>query len=183
MGNVIYELPVFRNSSGVTKTVLGGWQVTLLAQFQTGTPFTVGSTDDIAGIGIGNGNNSMPATIYNVVGDPHKSDPGFSATGVGSDPNTYFNPAAFERPAAGTFTSQRNRNLLYGPGFQNWTGSLFKTFAIGERQGVTFRGEVYNIPNHPNWNGPDTDPKSGTFGKVTNKNFERTFQLSLRYFF
>ena len=183
VGNVIYELPIFRHSTGITKTVLGGWETTLLAQFQTGTPFTVGTGDDVAGIGTGNGNNSMPATIFNVVGDPHVSNPGFSATGVGSDPNTYFNPAAFVRPAPGTFTNQRNRNLLYGPGFQNWTGSLFKTFAIGERQGVTFRGEVYNIPNHPNWNGPDTNPTSGTFGKITNKNFERTFQLSLRYSF
>ncbi len=183
VGNVIYELPIFRHGTGFTKAVLGGWQVTLLAQLQTGTPFTVGTGDDVAGIGTGNGNNSMPATIYNVVGDPHVSDPKFSATGVGSDPNTYFNPTAFQKPSPGTFTTQRNRNLLYGPGFQNWTGSLFKTFAIGERQGVTFRAEVYNIPNHPNWNGPDTNPNSSTFGKVTNKNFERTFQLSLRYFF
>ena len=40
------------------------------------------------------------------------------------DPNLYFNPAAFVRPAPGTFTTQRNRNLLYNPGFQNWTGSV-----------------------------------------------------------
>ena len=101
-----------------------------------------------------------------------------------SDPNLYFNTAAFTRPANGTFTTQRNRNLLYNPGFQNWTGSLFKTFAIGEHQGVTFRGEVYNIPNHPNWNNVDSvNPTASTFGKITNKNFERTFQLSLRYSF
>ena len=49
---------------------------------------------------------------------------------------------------------------------------------------MTFRGEVYNIPNHPNWNNVDSvNPTASTFGKVTNKNFERTFQLSLRYSF
>jgi hypothetical protein len=189
VGNVIYELPFFRNSSGLTKSLLGGWQTTLLVQLQTGTPFTVGTTDDVAGFGPGNGTgsssntgNSMPANIYNVSGDPHLSDPKFATSN--SDPNLYFNTAAFTRPAAGTFTTQRNRNLLYNPGFQNWTGSLFKTFAIGERQGVTFRGEVYNIPNHPNWNNVDSvNPTAATFGKITNKNFERTFQLSLRYSF
>jgi len=183
VGNVIYELPIFRKSTGIARSLLGGWQVTLLAQFQTGTPFTVGTGDDFAGFGPGNGNNDMPTSIYTIMGDPHTSDPKFSATGTGSDPNTYFNPGAFQKPAPGTFTTQRNRNLLFGPGFQNWTGSLFKTFQLGEKQGVTFRGEVYDIPNHGNWNGPDTNPNSSTFGKVTNKNFERTFQLSLRYQF
>ena len=181
VANVIWELPFFRSSNGVTRAVLGGWQITGLVQAQTGTPFTVGTGDDVAGIGPGNGNNSMPATIYNVTGDPHLDDPKFAT--FSGESAFYFNPAAFGPPAAGTFTTQRNRNLLYGPGFQNWTGSLFKTFRVAEGQGITFRGEVFNIPNHPNWNGPDTNPKSGTFGKVTNKNFERTFQLSLRYFF
>jgi hypothetical protein len=189
VGNLIYELPFFRNSSGLTRSLLGGWQTTLLLQMQTGTPFTVGTGDDVAGFGPGNGtgvgtnsDQSMPANIYNVSGDPHLSDPKFATSN--SDPSLYFNTAAFTRPANGTFTTQRNRNLLYNPGFQNWTGSLFKTFAIGEHQGVTFRGEVYNIPNHPNWNNVDSvNPTSSTFGKVTNKNFERTFQLSLRYSF
>jgi hypothetical protein len=181
VGNVIYELPIFRQSKGLTRALLGGWQVTLLVQAQTGTPFTIGTGDDIAGFGTGNGNNDMPSTIYNITGDPHSSDPKFAANP--SDASFYFNPQAFAKPAAGTFTTQRNRNLLYRPGFQNWTGSLFKTFAIGEHQGVTFRGEVYNIPNHGNWDTPDTNPNSSTFGKVTTKSFERTFQLSLRYAF
>jgi hypothetical protein len=181
VGNLIYELPFFQKSQGLKRTLLGGWQTTLLVQLQTGTPFTVGTGDDVLGIGPGNGNNDAPATIYNTVTDPHLSNPAFSASS--GDSNFYFNPKAFAEPAAGTFTTQSNRNLLYGPGFQNWTGSLFKTFAITERQAVTFRGEVYDIPNHANWNGPDANPRSGTFGQVTNKNFERTFQLSLRYAF
>jgi hypothetical protein len=181
VGSVIYELPFFLKSQGWKRSVLGGWQTTLVMQAQTGTPFTVGTGDDVAGIGPGNGNNSMPATIYNVVSDPHISSPAFAASN--SEANFYFDPKAFAAPAATSFTTQRNRNLLYNPGFQNWTGSLFKRFAITERQAVTFRGEVFNIPNHANWNGADTNPKSGTFGKVNNKNFERTFQLSLRYSF
>ena len=195
VGNLIYELPFLRGRTGVVGALLGGWQISLLAQLQTGSPFTVGTTDDVAGFGPGNGtgagnavnndvaNNSMPSTIYNVVGDPHISDPKFAPVGGTADPNLYFNPAAFERPAPGTFTTQRNRNLLYNPGFQNWTGALFKRFAITESQSIRFRAEIYNLPNHPNWTNPETNPTSSNFGKVTNKNFERTMQLSLRYEF
>jgi hypothetical protein len=89
----------------------------------------------------------------------------------------------FTRPAAGTFVNERVRNIIMRPGFQNWTGALFKTFAITETHRVAFRGEAYNIQNHPNWSDPDLNPTSATFGKVTAKNFERTFQLSLRYSF
>jgi hypothetical protein len=193
VGNVIYELPFWKNQKGVLASLLGGWQVSMITQIQTGSPFTVGTTDDIAGFGPGNGtgagtagnndvsNNSMPTSIYNISGDPHLSDPKFATSAA--DPNLYFNTAAFQRPAAGTFTTQRNRDLLYNPGFQNWTGALYKQFKIGERQMVKFRSEFYNFPNHPNWNNVDGNPTSGTFGKVTNKNFERTIQLSLRYEF
>jgi len=193
VANVIYELPFLRGSHGFAGTVLGGWQLGMIVQAQTGTPFTVGTADDIAGFGPGNGtsagtaanngvsDNSMPATIYNVSGDPHMGNTAFSAGAA--DSNFWFNTAAFSRPAAGTFTTQSNRNLLYNPGFQNWTGSLFKRFAITERQAVTFRAEMYNLPNHPNLSNVDSVPTSGTFGKVTQKNFERSIQLSLRYEF
>ena len=55
VGNVIYELPFFRNSSGLTKACWADGRSTLLVQLQTGTPFTVGTTDDVAGFGPGNG--------------------------------------------------------------------------------------------------------------------------------
>lgn len=194
VANLIYELPFFRSQRGLANAVLGGWQLTLISQMQTGTPFTVGTPDDVAGFGPGNGttvgngsgngtsNNSMPTNIYNVSGDPHISDPQFAASS--GDAAYYFNTAAFQRPANGTFTTQRNRNLLNNPGFQNWTAGLFKRFAITETQAITFRSEFYNFPNHPNWSNVDNvNPTSATFGKITSKNFERSIQLSLRYSF
>ena len=176
VGNMIYQLPFFRNQKGIVQQIGGGWQVSLVTQLQTGTPFTVAKGNDYAGVGAGSGSQ-----IWNVTGDPHNSDPKFSL--ANADQNFYFNPKAFSAPAAGTFTTQRNRNLLYNPGFQNWTGALFKSFTIHEGQALLFRGEVFNIPNHANWNGANTDPTNSQFGKVNNKNFERTIQLSLRYEF
>ena len=176
VGNVMYELPFLRDKHNLIGALAGGWQIGMVVQLQTGSPFTVGKGNDYAGVGSGSGSQ-----IFNITGDAHISAPKFSLDS--KDQNFYFAPAAFQAPAAGTFTTQSNRNTLYNPGFQNWTASLFKNFKIGERQMVTFRSEFYNVINHPNWNGADTDPTSGTFGKVNNKNFERTLQLSLRYSF
>jgi hypothetical protein len=181
--NAVYELPFLRQQTTPLGKLLGGWQISLVAQFQTGTPFWVGTTDDNAGVGPGSGNTNegIPATPWNIVGDAHVSDPKFSEGAA--DQNFYFNPRAFVKPAPGTFSNSRFRNRMYNPGFQNWTGALFKTFGITETHKLTFRSEFYNFPNHPNWSNADTNPQSGTFGKVTSKTFERTIQLSLRYSF
>jgi hypothetical protein len=154
-----------------------------VTQFQTGTPFWVGTTDDNAGVGPGSGNDGegVPQTPWNITGDTGVSSQVFSEGAA--DQNFWFNPKAFTKPAPGTFAGPGTRNQVYNPGFQNWTGALFKTFGITETQRVTFRSEFYNFPNHPNWNAADRNPTSGTFGKVTAKSFERTIQLSLRYTF
>ena len=180
--HAIYELPWMRAQNTLASKLLGGWQLSLVTQLQTGTPRSVTTSDDFAGVGPGSG-----AQFWNVNGDWTLSDPKFSEGAA--DDNYYFRvrnddgSAIFTRPTAGTFVNERVRNIIMRPGFQNWTGALFKTFAITETHRVTFRGEAYNIPNHPNWSDPDLNPNSATFGKVTAKNFERTFQLSLRYSF
>ena len=74
--------------------------------------------------------------------------------------------------------------LIYGPGLQNWNISLLEKFSITEQTGFEFRADAYNFVNHPNWNNPDYNPTSSTFGKVTSKSdSSRQLQLSLRFFF
>ena len=98
-----------------------------------------------------------------------------------ADGNFWFNPAAFARPAAGTF-GNAPRNLLYNPGEQQWDIALFKNFGLGGTRRVQLRGEFFNFPNHPNWgtlanvaqtgtvnSAPVADPTSGNFGRVTSK--------------
>ena len=50
--NFLYELPFFKNQSNLAGKVLGGWQVSGLAQFQTGLPCGVGTNNDYAGVGL-----------------------------------------------------------------------------------------------------------------------------------
>ena len=92
------------------------------------------------------------------------------------------------QPAKGTFTNQRSRNIFYQPGFQNWNVGLFKNFYTTESQYITFRFEVFNWLNHPNWGGAtggglDVNPNDANFGKITFKDSQRQLQLSLRYTF
>jgi hypothetical protein len=182
----IYELPIFRDKSKLTGKVLGGWQISGIEQFQTGTPASVGTGDDFAGVGtLGSMSGLGQAWLFTrkpeIVG-------GYAANG-NADPTLYFqtkNPDGspiFNRPAAGTFAPLGARNLVFGPGFQNWNLGLFKKFAITERTGFQFRAEGYNFINHPNWGGPNRNPTSQGFGKVTSKSSERNLQLSLRVYF
>jgi hypothetical protein len=182
--NAVYELPFFRNNN-LSGKLLGGWQLSAVVQAQTGAPAQwVGTNDDNAGVGPGSGNpgEGLPQTPWEVVGDVYEGANREFSNGSGSG-NYWFNPQAFKKPAPGTFATGRTRNMVYNPGFQNWSGALFKSFAITETHRIQFRGEMYNIPNHPNWDGADRNPESGTFGMVTTKSFERSFQLSLRYSF
>ncbi len=182
--NFVYELPVFKDKSALTGKLLGGWQLSGMIQFQTGTPLTIGRTGDYAGIGV---TNFQP---WEVLGDPKlpSSEQAFSQGKT--DDNFFFrttdasgNPL-FVAPDPGTFSKTQNRNsLLHRQGWQNWNMGLFKDFAITERQSLQVRAEFFNLPNHPNWGNPNTNPTSATFGKITSKSNNRNIQLSLRYSF
>ena len=67
------------------------------------------------------------------------ADPSYwIAVPLSSDGKT---PTQFSAPATGTFVTQNiARNLVYGPGFNNWNLGLFKKFAITERFGVPVPG-------------------------------------------
>jgi hypothetical protein len=188
--NGIYELPIFRNSSSkVTKALLGGWQVTGIVQFQTGQPFKIQTADDFAGIGPGSGNQIQYFWKYAKFGQDPDYPKQFAAGG-NSDPAQYLTvkdgngTSLFTAPATGTIVKDRIRNYFYNPSFNNLNVGLFKTFRISESHRVLFRAEGFDVLNHPNWNGVDGNPRSGTFGKVTSKNDDRrNIQLSLRYSF
>ena len=188
--NWIYEVPFFRNSSNkLAKSMLGGWQITGIFQYQTGQPFKIQTADDFAGIGPGSGNQIQYFWKYAQFGQDPQYPKQFAAGG-NADPAQYLTVkdtsgnALFTAPAAGTMVKDRIRNYFYNPAFNNLNLGLFKEFRIGEAHRVLFRAEGFDVNNHPNWGGIDGGPRSGTFGKVTGKTDDRrNIQLSLRYSF
>jgi hypothetical protein len=188
--NYLYELPFFRDHNRLSGKLLGGWQVSGITQFQTGTPCTVLSNNDYAGVGVdGNldtcggagqywnmkGSPSLPHQFaYNGAGDPAQW---FSVTNADGSP-------VFRAPAPGTFTTQSVRNQIFNPGFQNWNIGLYKKFPVTEHTGFQFRAEAFDAFNHANWSGANFNPTSSSFGKITSKTGDvRNLQLSLRFFF
>ena len=195
--NYIYGLPFFRDTSNLSGKLLGGWQISGVSQFQTGIPCGVAQSRDIAGVGLdSNFGCGVNGQYWTVNGDP-KIIGTFGTNGQWFATKNPDGSPIFTPPAAGTFTTQRVRNLIYQPGFQNWNLGLFKSFPITESTGVQFRAEAFNFINHPNWGGGsggsgstgvNYDPTSSNFGKVTTKGGgvgggERNIQLSLRVYF
>jgi len=200
ISNFLYELPFFKDKSHMTGKILGGWQVSGLIQYQSGTPTSIGRGTDYAGVGV---DGSLAGGIGNywVFNNTSLDYQKTMAHNSGStDSNWWIYPfnesgcnalgagctLKWSAPPKGTFNLQNGiRDMIYNPGFENWNLGLFKKFAINERAGFQFRAEAYDAFNHANWNGVGTDPTNlTTFMKVTSKSGDvRNIQLSLRFYF
>jgi hypothetical protein len=92
----------------------------------------------------------------------------------------YFNGACFSTPATGYFGNS-GRGVIYNPGVDNWSMSLVKAFPIHERLKFELRGEAFNVFNHTNFTGLDTntgDIASNKFGKVSSSLSPRLIQIA-----
>jgi hypothetical protein len=142
--NWIAELPfgagksIAGNAGGVTNAVIGGWQLSGLARWTSGFPFTVDNgnfwpTDwDEQGIAQ---MVSRPKT-----GAFKQSD---GTVSVFANPATAFNNS-FVHPFPGQAGS---RNVIRGDGFAGLDMALSKRWKTFESQSLQFRWEVFNVPN------------------------------------
>ena len=181
--NYVWNIPFAANSShGFVRGTLADWQFSGTVQAQSGRPPSgaVSRNLDQAGVGPGSGNQYYVHTRAPSL--PHQFG---SANGA-----QWFEPGVFQAAPTGTFAPRGSRNVVYGPGFSSFNAALQKSFHIipgHENHALIFRAEAFNFVNHPNWDNPDVNPTSSTFGKVTSKGTtyasERQFQFSLRYAF
>jgi hypothetical protein len=180
--NYIYAIPFMKNNKA-----LGGWSIAGTAQFQTGTPCGVGVNNDYADVGEYGSFGCGSEGQFWVMNGPvqiHTGAFGGPTGNVNNGAPKYFS-GSFSAPPAGTFNLQQGvRDSIYGPGFQDWNLSMFKTFVVNDRSNFQFRAEAYDFPNHPNLSAPSFTANSGTFGVITSKSgLIRTLQLSLRFSF
>jgi len=165
--NYVYELPFYRNAGGWREALLGGWQMSGIATFQSGLPFSVTVSGDRALVG---GGTQRP----NLVGRPHD--------GRGNSLDRYFNTAAFELQPAGAFGNAA-RNAVRGPGVNNWDFSVFKNLKWQERWKLQFGAEFFNVFNHPQFEGVGGVLGSATYGRVTSARDPRIVQLRAKLSF
>ena len=149
-----YALPALK---GTPKRIGTGWEVAGFATAHTGLPI-----DLRAGSNISNSFDGMDRV--DIVGDPFANIP--AAPNVTSA--RFFNPAAFIRPATGTF-GNIGRNAISGPSFGALDFSVIKRTRISERADLQFRVEMFNITNRANYANPGASFAATTnFGVITN---------------
>lgn len=185
VASLLYELPFGKgkpflgSSSTFINALVGGWQLNVIPSFQSGVVRNVTSpnTSTIAYI-----TQRADATGL----DPFSS---FTQNGVNITPGEgfgdtnrslyWFNPNAFSRTAPLRLGTS-GRNLIRGPGYQNWDISLFKNFSIREGMNLQFRSEFFNAMNHVRFNPPNMDIASPFFGQIQAAQPPRIIQLGLR---
>ncbi len=151
-GFLSYEVPQW---APVLPRVTKGWQVNSLLTFTTGSPVNLLAGTDVSG-------TKENKDRVDLVGDPFAGTP----YRLSSLAEQYLNPAAFAKPAPGTF-GNLGRDAIYGPGFGSVDFSVFKKTPITERIGTELRVEVLNLFNRANWANPTASLTSASFGQLT----------------
>jgi hypothetical protein len=180
--NYVYALPFFKTSSNrFARNALGGWQISGITSFFTGTPIDFSNSAPCGIVGFGNGigtsvrcNSLAPVKIQKGV----DNDPQFGPTPTWFDGNAFaqaLEPQLRADGQPGMFGTM-GRNPLTGPGRNNWDMALLKDFQLpwfgGEHSTLQFRWETFNTFNHPQWqnvnlscNGSPNPDRSPAFGR------------------
>ncbi len=167
----IYDLPFFRSSKSIERVLLGGWQLNGILTLQTGAPFSVlaGQDRSLSGVGLDRGDILGPVANYNGQSNNNKVA-------------RYFDTSMFALPALGTFGTS-GRNILFGPGLENFDVGLFKAFHVTEQKRFEFRWEVFNSLNRPNFLNPNNSFSSANFGHILSARDPRIMQLAAKFYF
>ncbi len=172
-----WELPFARNSRGISRFLLHGWQLNTIAVLNSGTPFTV---YDSANVSLQPSNPpitgyfaSRPDAVSNPNEGPRTLDQWVSRSSF-----RRLDPVA----EAGKF-GNAGRNIARAPGFANFDVSILKSFQLTEKVRLQFRAESFNVANHPNFGLPVADIASGSFGRVIQAGRPRLMQFALKVLF
>ena len=143
----VYQLP-FGNgkrfgseATGIKQAAIGNWQVAGITTASTGNYFTVTDAASNVSSSDGGGGVGYYTVRPNLVGNPN---------GKPCVPGQFFNTCAFEDNTVPFTFGNAGRNIVRGPGYQNWDLSIFKMFPISEQKRFEFRAEFFNIWNHYN---------------------------------
>ena len=173
--------------SGITSKAVSGWGIDGVTTFQRGFPLKInwagaGTPLEAANLGV---SNVRP----NVVAGCAKSAGGSGLTGK---LDQWFNVNCFGAPPAWGFGSEsRVDSSLRADGLKNFDFAVFKKTTFGEKMGLEFRTEFFNLFNHPQFGFPGTGFNGSTnpltnngFGKVSSQlNNPRLIQFALKFQF
>ncbi len=182
--SVIYDLPFGHgkqfgsNWSGLTNSLLGGFQVTLIEKIFSGFPVPLIDSNNQSGVGFNTGGNSNNWNRPDQVA-------GCNPYNANHSKLQWINATCFVGPLPGELGNAA-RVPVVGPDFVNSDFSLIKQFALPRKDmGLQFRAEFFNLFNHPQFGPPGNDINvPASFGIVSSTvNNPRLTQLALRLTF
>ena len=176
----IWQLPFFKNSRGITRTLLGGWEAAGIVTLASGSTYQVFYGRDLWNQGFRN------RLFPDRVGDGYLSE---SERTI----DRWFDASAFVAPimdpnlppAERARRSQGNSAPfpLRGDGPEIVDLALHKRFAFGENRSLDFRIDLFNAFNHTVFNNPNGNVASGSAGSVFGAATARQVQFGFRYSF
>ena len=101
----------------------------------------------------------------------------------------WFDTSAFAPPVpvwlggANQGFGNARKDTIVGPGRENFTTSLYKSFSIKEAAHIELRFESFNTFNHTQFLGVNTSSADPNFGKVTSTYDPRVLQLGAKFSF
>jgi hypothetical protein len=135
--SAVYELPfgqrILVPGNSALKKLVGGWQVTGIATFEAGPPFSVMLGVDPSFSG---------TTSYPMMTGPAVYSDIRRSGGI------YLTPANFAPSPWGTFNGAIARNFFHGPGINNFDLGFMKNTTLTEKLKAQFRAEMFNAFNH-----------------------------------
>jgi len=169
----VYDLPIGKGkrylSDNWLGAVVGNWSLGGLFTLQSGEPFTVNTQVNNTFV------NSAGAQRADISGDPNLPNGEKTL-------NRWFNTSVFTQPAQFRFGNQ-GVNTVRADGTINLDASILRNFLIRESMKFQFRGEFFNITNHPNFAGPGSTLNGPGFGIVSAAGAGRRIQLGARFVF
>ena len=174
--SAVYELPFGRGrrwdiENPVLDAIAGGWGLGIITEFRTGSPYAVVENTNRS-------NTFSPTQRSNILGDPEE----LPTWRDNVKAETFFDPNLFAFPGQGIFGTAPS-SICCGPGVASVDASVHKWFSFTETLRLQFRGDFYNLPNHPIFANPEERRGRGGFGQISSTltgTGGRVTQLSLR---
>lgn len=193
-GNAIYDVPLLKKNRW-----MGGWAVSTIMIWQSGTPFSVlsqrGTLNRSSGYRSWNNTANTNLTKgqldsllgFRMTGDGPYFFPasmiGPDGRGVGQDGAAPFSGQAFFHPDPGTVGGLQRR-MFSGPWTFNMDLGILKTTKLTEKKSLEFRMEATNIFNHASFLVGDQVISSADFGRITDTfSYSRRIQFGLYFKF
>jgi hypothetical protein len=170
IASYIWDIPFLKERKDWVGKVIGGWQYSGIVTIRTGLPISPELGIDVAGVGSATRQRPFATRSPFLARDQRTITSWFDAAAYRPITNADY----------GTF-SPVARNILSGPGWNQFDMSFLKLIRLQEGKQIELRADGFNIFNHTQWNGVGTSFSTpSAFGRITSTRNERSFMVGAR---